>query len=139
MTTSRVRLSPSALGLSLGLLGAAGVGGCQPMNHPVRGVDPHAQDTGGLLVPATSSAPRFQRPAGVPVPGTRVVVPREATAGGRLLVIAPSGSRIDFAGAQAQVPAEGEVLLDVPAIHGNSRLTVDRPDGRRLSFQVRIR
>ncbi len=77
-------------------------------------------------------------PAGVPVPGTRVVVPRSASTGRPIRIVAPAGSVVTFGGADFGVPSSGVLLLDAPATRGEARLTVERPDGRKLVFRIRI-
>lgn len=78
------------------------------------------------------------RAAGSPVPGTRVVVPPRAGAGERIRIVAPPGSRVAFEGAQAIVPAAGELELEAPAAPGEAELVVERPGTSRLVFRIAI-
>ena len=118
-------------GMAASLVAAAAAGGCQHAPAPMADEDPTA-------APMATTRAQARRPAGVPVPGTQVVVPRHAVAGGTLRINAPPGSLAGFGHARLEVPASGELLLDVPSAPGAAQLVIERPDGRRLSFRVRI-
>lgn len=132
--SSRIRDIGAATTVAISLLAAtAPTTGCQRTRE---GTPTRAGDA--APGPEQQARPVTPRPAGVPVPGTRVVVPRQATAGARMRIAAPTGSVVRFAGTETAMPAAGELWLDVPPAPGEARLTIDRPDGRRLAFRIDI-
>ena len=117
--------------ITASLVAAAAAGGCQHAPAPMA-------DEDRVAAPTATARAQARRPAGVPVPGTLVVVPRHAAAGGTLRINAPPGSLAGFGDTRLEVPASGELLLDVPAAPDAAQLVIERPDGRRLSFRIEI-
>lgn len=75
----------------------------------------------------------------MPVLNTTVQVTRDVRAGGTIRVQAPAGSKVRMGATSLTVPAPGTVELAAPAAPGDVRIRVTRPDGRTLSFEVKVR